>query len=280
MSISGGLEKSVERGASAGCDVIQIFSKNASGWKAKPLEDEDREKLITAQEDTGVKVVAVHDSYLINIAHPGKAEWEKSVGAFVDEIKRAKFLGIANLVFHPGSHLGSGESAGIAKVVQGLNHAFDTTGTEGVNILIENTAGQGNNLGFRFSHLRDIIAGIEPAFHDRIGICFDTCHLFASGYDIKSREEYEKTMILFDKQVGLEKIRLFHINDSKKDLGSRVDRHEHIGKGFLGIEPFRFILADSRINKTPMVLETPKGEDLAEDRMNLKTLRDIKQHKS
>lgn len=272
MSIAGGIHRAFERGAQAGCRAIQVFLKNSNRWEAKPLTEEDRTLFHRAQIGSGIQPVLAHDSYLINPASPDDRLYEKSIAAFIEEMKRADFLGIPCLVLHPGAHMGSGVEAGISRVARALNQAMDAVGPS-VTMLLENTAGQGSCLGHRFEHLAAILERVgDPG---RVGICLDTCHLFAAGYDIRTKEGYRSTLREFDRLVGIGTIKVFHVNDSRKELGSRVDRHCHIGQGFIGLEAFRCLVNDRRFAKIPKILETPKGPDLEEDRMNLATLKSL-----
>ncbi len=272
MSIAGGIHNAFADGERAGCKTLQIFLKNSNQWKGKPLTEEDRKLYLQAQKRSGIAPVVAHNSYLINLASPDPPLNEKSLLAFIEEMERANYLGISDVILHPGAHMGAGEDIGIGRVAFALNRALDiASGT--VRILLENTAGQGSCLGHRFEHLSAILEKIHD--QDRIGICLDTCHLFAAGYDIRTETGYKKTMKEFDRLIGTERIRAFHVNDCKKDLGCRVDRHMHIGKGFIGLEAFGCLVNDRRFAKVPKILETPKGKDLKEDRMNLATLRSL-----
>lgn len=274
MSTAGGVEKAPERGKSAGCRAMQIFTKNQNQWAGKKLEKKSVEAYLRNLDDAGITHVASHDSYLINLASPDPVMLKKSFDAFVDEIERAALLKIPYLVFHPGSHLGTGEERGLKSVAKAMNEAIKITKhCPDVILTIETTAGQGTNLGYKFDHVAYLVDKVKDK--KRVGVCLDTCHIFAAGYDIRSKEGYKKTFREFDEKIGLDYLRFFHINDSKKEFGSRVDRHEHIGKGFIGKDAFGFLVNDRRFIKTPMVLETPKGKDLAEDRENLKLLRGL-----
>ncbi len=273
MSISGGLYRAFEHGVHAGCDTIQIFSKNQQQWRAKPLSDDDIARFRAEQERTGLGPVIVHDSYLINLAAPGDELWQKSINAFADELDRCAALGIPYLVTHPGAHVGSGEEAGLARVVAAINRIHAAGHGESVMILLETTAGQGTSLGWRFEHLAALIDGVGEK--SRVGVCVDPCHILAAGYDIRTAESYTATFAEFDRIVGCDQIRAFHVNDSQKDLGSRVDRHAHIGEGFVGIEGFRALVNDPQFADRPCILETPKGDDLAEDITNLAKLRSL-----
>jgi len=273
MSTSGGLYKAFGQGERAGCDTIQIFSKNQQQWRGKPLLDQDIAQFRAEQQRTGFEPLIVHDSYLINLASPKDDLWEKSIAAFADELERCAALGIPYLVTHPGAHTGSGEEVGLQREAAALNRLFDA-GTGGDTlVLLETTAGQGSCLGHRFEHLATLIELVEHP--ERIGVCVDTCHLLAAGYDIRTPEAFAATFAEFDRVVGIKLIKAFHLNDSQKDLGSRIDRHSHIGTGFVGLEGFRAIVNDPRFAEIPMILETPKGDDLAEDIENLAKLRGL-----
>lgn len=273
MSISGGLYTACERGRRAGCDVVQIFSKNQQQWRARPLTDEDIARFKEAQVVEGVPVVMVHDSYLINLAAPGDELWHKSLDAFQEELERCALLGVPYLVTHPGAHVGSGEEAGLRRVADALDRVFESGVGTDVIVLLETTAGQGSSLGRRFEELARIIE--YSRYPERLGVCVDTCHIFAAGYDIRTPERYAVTIEELDRVIGIARVKAFHLNDSQKDLGSRVDRHTHIGEGCIGLEGFRALVNDERFADLPMVLETPKGDDLADDIRNLKTLRNL-----
>jgi len=271
MSISGGLHLAFPRGEEVGCTAMQVFTKNASQWKAKPIGDEDARLFREAWEKSPIGPVIAHDSYLINLAALDDAKWAQSKAAFADEIERCSKLGIPGLVMHPGSHLGEGEAAGLARVCTAFREIFAVT-PDDVTVLIENTAGQGTNLGWRFEHLAAILDGVPGG---RFGVCFDTCHAFAAGYDVSSGEGFTKVMEEFDRLVGVDMIRAFHVNDAKKPLASRVDRHEQLGEGFVGREGFRVLMQDKRFHAVPKILETPKGDDNAWDLKNLALLREL-----
>ena len=271
-STAGGLVTAFERAARIGATAIQIFTKNNNQWNAKGITDETRAAWREAWRASTVKSIVAHDSYLINLASPVDVLFERSYHAFVDEIRRCHALGIRVLNFHPGAHTGSGEEAAIARVAEALNRAHDETNECGdVVSTIECTAGQGTSLGHRFEHLRAIMDRVED--RTRVGACIDTQHVFAAGYDLRDKAAYTATMKSFDAIVGITNLLLIHLNDSKRELGTRVDRHEHIGKGFIGKEAFRLIMNDRRLAKIPKVLETPKGADLKEDIVNLRVLR-------
>ncbi len=275
MSIAGGYYKAVEAAAELKMDCVQLFTKNNNQWLGKPLSDEDIRLFRDALDRTGIILPCAHDSYLINVASPDEALWHRSCDALLEEIKRAEALGLVGLVMHPGSFTTSTEEAGLVKVVEALDWVHREAPRVKVQIWLETTAGQGTNLGHRFEHLAFILDRVEHP--DRLGVCVDTCHIFAAGYPLAAPDDYRRTMQEFDRLIGLKKIRAFHLNDSVKDLGSRVDRHAHIGEGKLGIEPFRNLLNDSQFAKTPMYMETPKGEreGVVLDQINLEKLRNL-----
>jgi len=274
MSIEGGLHKAFERITIAGGQSLQIFSKNQRQWRMPALNPAEIEKFITTRHQWGKGPVAVHDSYLINLANPDEKKANRAVGAFAEEIRRAGQLSIPYLIMHPGSHVGSGIEKGLKQLTENLDRAFaEAVDAQSVMVLLETTAGQGTGLGSSFEELSYVIN--NSAFSKRLGVCFDTCHTFAAGYEIGTSAGYEKTFAAFDKIIGLERLKFFHLNDSKKGLGSKVDRHEHIGKGEIGLEGFRLLMNDPRFAKHPMVLETPKEKDLKADIKNLKLLRSL-----
>ncbi len=275
MSVAGGLDKAVGRGVGVGCTALQIFTKNASQWKAKPLAEEDIARFKAAVEASPIDAGAVvaHDSYLINLGSPDEAKWLQSVEAFADELRRCDQLGVPYLVTHPGAHMGSGEDAAIRKVAEGLERAVAES--ERTMVLLETTAGQGTTLGHQFSHLARMIELVSPETASRVGVCLDTCHVFVAGYDLSTPEGYAATWEEFDRLVGLEHLKVLHINDAKKPLGSKVDRHEHLGKGFIGETGFRLLMNDARLHGRPLLLETQKGDDCAEDKVNMDFLRGL-----
>ncbi len=264
MSIAGGLPRAVDRARASRCEALQIFTKSAGQWRARPLPAEEialfREKISAS----GITPVVAHNSYLINLATAQPELRAQSIAALGEEIDRAEALGLSGLVMHPGSYTSGTEADGLRLIAEGLDRLLDERPDARTMILLEHTAGQGTNLGHRFEHLAEIIDRLGGSA--RIGVCLDTCHLLAAGYDICSPEGYVATFEQFDAVVGLERIRAFHLNDSKKPCGSRVDRHEHIGKGCLGLEPFRMLLNDPRFAQHPMLLETPKLETAASKR--------------
>jgi len=273
QSIAGGVEKSLARGADVGCDTIQIFVKTPNRWVSKPLAKENIDAFRTAVAETGIWPVFAHSMYLINMATPDDTLWHKSLDALADDLERCEQLGLPGLVIHPGSHMGSGEEAGIARIAAALDEVHTRLPGYNVQVWLEVTAGQGAHLGYTFAQLGAMIgAAREP---ERLGVCFDTAHAFAAGYELRTGEGYEATWREFDEALGLDRLKAIHLNDSKKDLGSRVDRHQHIGKGLLGLEPFRLLLNDPRFRGIPMTLETEKSKDLAEDKENLAVLRSL-----
>ena len=274
MSIEGGLHMAFDRINHVEGKSLQIFSKNQRQWRVPALTSSEIELFIKKREQWGKGPVAAHDSYLINLANPDETKANKAVGAFAEEIRRSDQLAIPYLVMHPGSHVGSGTDKGLLQLTANLDRAFVEAGNaKSVMVLLETTAGQGTGLGANFEEIAYVME--NSAYSKRLGVCFDTCHAFAAGYDIRSAAEYEKTFTAFDKIIGLDRLKFFHLNDSKKGLGSRVDRHEHIGKGEIGLEGFRLLMNDPRFAEHPMVLETPKEKDLKEDIKNLKLLRSL-----
>ncbi len=273
MSIAGGLHLAFTRIQEVQGESLQIFLSNQRQWQTVPLTSEMVEDFRKQWKENYSMPVAAHDSYLINLAAPDPTTLEKSVAAFADELQRAATLGIPFLITHPGSHRGAGVEAGLERFVENMDRAITRSKTSTVMVLIENTAGQGTNLGSTFEEISFIIS--ESQYADGLGVCFDTSHAFAAGYDIRTRVTYEDTLSKFDQSVGLERLKFFHINDSKRPLGSRVDRHEHIGKGEIGLAGFRLLLNDPRFRQHPMVLETPKGKELKEDKENLRVLRSL-----
>lgn len=273
MSISGGLPLAIDRAVAAGCNVVQIFTRNSNQWKGKPVSEADASLFRTKLAASGLHEVISHDIYLINLAAPPGETRDKSLLAFRDELETCARLGIKKVVMHPGSHLADSPQAGLERVIEAFDQLFcEVPQFEGL-VLIETTAGQGSNLGRTFEELGAIISGSR--FPDRFGVCFDTCHTFAAGYDTASESGYQETMNKFDRIIGLDRLQCFHLNDSKKGLGSRVDRHEHIGQGTLGLNPFSFILNDPRFTFVPKVLETPKGDNDEMDAVNLALLRGL-----
>jgi len=277
MSVAGGCHNALIRGKEIGCTAVQLFSKNANQWNAKPIEAEGAALFKATREECGYVPgdLMVHDSYLINLATPDDALWEKSLAAFGHELDRCETLGIPWLVTHAGAHMGSGEEAGLARIAAGVERVLSERPEQGVTVLLETTAGQGTSLCYCFEHIAGVIELVSEQNRPRVGVCWDTCHLFAAGIDFSDEDKYERMVASFDRIVGLDRLKAIHLNDSKKGLGSRVDRHEHIGKGALGLEPFRFIMNDSRLDGLTKVLETPKDPEPQADLNNLATLRSL-----
>ncbi len=271
VSIGGGVEKSVQRGEELGCEAIQIFSKNQRQWKSAPLSDESAALFRNHFQKSDIRSVVIHDSYLINLASPNADMLTKSREAFLDEMKRADQLNIPFLVLHPGSHMKTGERTGLQRIAESLEYVLSQQSDGRVQLLLETTSGQGDHLGYCFEHLAKIISLVSQT--DRLGVCYDTSHTFESGYDIRTEAAYEETFKQFDRIIGLGRLKVFHLNDSKTDLGSRVDRHENIGEGHLGFEPFRFLVNDRRFIDHPMILETPGGDAFYQK--NLELLRSL-----
>jgi deoxyribonuclease-4 len=276
ISVAGGLYKAFARGEAVGCRTMQIFSKSERQWAAKPLLDEDIQKFKVEQQRTGIGPLLVHDSYLINLASPNDELWAKSTAAFAHELERCQQLGVLYLVTHPGAHTGSGCDAGLLREATALNQLFaDGIGDDTV-VLLETTAGQGTCLGGQFEELAWLLDNVTHP--ERVGVCVDTCHIFAAGYDFRTPEGYAAVFDRLISLVGSERIKAFHLNDSKGVLGSHLDRHAPIGEGEIGIEAFRLLVNDSRFAELPMVLETPKDEDGSADIRNLTLLRSLRDH--
>lgn len=273
MSTSGGLHNAIQHGVNTGCTAIQIFTKNNNRWEQRPTTAEEAEKFLAAQQTSGIGPVISHTAYLINLATPSEDLHRKSVAALIDEIERAEQLQIPDVVLHPGSPLGQGAEYGMNKIIASLNRAIDQTADCKARIALEVTAGQGSHLGFTFEQIAAMIAGVEDK--RRISVCLDTCHVFAAGYDIRTRATYDQTIDQFDRIIGLKHLKVIHLNDSIKGLGSRVDRHTHIGEGEIGKDAFKFIMQDERFRSIPKLLETPKSDDYEDDLRNLAVLRKL-----
>lgn len=271
VSIAGGLAKAYDRAKSIGCESMQIFTRNQTQWRARPLEAGEIAGFLQAEPADQIRPVLVHDSYLINLASPDAELRQKSCDSFLEEMNRAEALRISYLIFHPGSHTGSGETDGLQRIAEALNLLIEKTPDFHLRLLVESTAGQGSSLGYRFEHLAWIIERIEQK--GRIGVCLDTCHIFAAGYEIRTPAGYRKTMDAFDAIVGISNLFAFHLNDCRKELGSRVDRHAHIGEGQIGLDGFRLLVNDPRLCHLPMILETPGEEE--DFRRNLDLLRSL-----
>jgi len=274
LSIAGGLHKSLELARKYECNALQIFTKNSNTWKERFLRRDEIEKFHRLKEDVDIVQLASHTSYLINIASPDDALWSKSVVALENEFTRSSQLGIPFIVLHPGAHRGAGERSGILRIALAINRVFERTKAANVMLLLETTAGQGTQIGYRFEQLAEIAEKIEDK--SRLGFCLDTCHVFAAGYDISDRASYENTLRKFDSILGLDNLCLLHLNDSKKPLGSRIDRHEHIGEGCIGEDAFGFIMNDPRLEEIPKIIETPKHKNgVEQDPVNLAKLRSM-----
>lgn len=256
VSVAGGIENAFARGQKIGANAIQVFTRNANRWQAAPLTDQAIEAFRAAHNQSSMRYLVAHDSYLINLASPDETLRQKSIAAFLDEMERCQLLGIPDLVMHPGAHVGSGAEAGLQRVVECLQIILDSA-PEDVRILIENTAGQGSSLGASFEELATIL---EAFTSPRLAVCFDSCHAFAAGYDLRSAESYQQVMAEFDRLIGLEQLALFHLNDSKKPLSSRVDRHELIAQGEIGALGFTTLMRDERFANIAKILETAPGE--------------------
>jgi deoxyribonuclease IV len=273
VSINGGLHMACARAAAIGCTTMQVFTKNSSQWEGKPLADEDVETYKTAVGKSRIEPVFAHASYLINLCAVNPAVLHRSRDAFEDELRRCERLGFTGLILHPGAHMGTGEQEGLQRVAGSLNEVHEKTSRFQTLTILETTAGQGSSLGYRFEHLRTIVESVEH--QERLAVCVDTCHLFAAGYPIHTEDGWEQTIREFDMIVGLPRLVAVHVNDSRKGLGSRVDRHEHIGKGHIGLEGFRLLMNDSRFARVPKILETEKSEDMHEDVENMAVLRSL-----
>jgi deoxyribonuclease-4 len=272
-SIAGGLHLAFDRARMVGCDAVQLFVKSNRAWAVKPLTDEDIRLFKEKAAETGIHPAVGHASYLLNPAAPDEELWRKSRDTLIVELERCEALDIPYLVLHPGSHMDAGEEEGLKRVARALGEVHAATRGFRARILLETTAGQGTNLGYRFEQLAWLIENTPEG--ERLGVCLDTCHAFAAGYELRTPEGYEATLEEFDRIIGLSRLLAVHLNDSKNGLGSRVDRHEHIGKGVLGLETFRMVVNDPRLAALPGLLETPKSDDLHEDVENLAVLRSL-----
>jgi len=276
QSVAGGVSRAVDRGVLHGCEALQIFSKNGNRWHGVALETAEVRRFRRRLTESGIEPAVSHASYLINLGTSVRALWEQSVAALADELDRAQALGLLGVVIHPGTCTGSTEAEALRLVADGTRRALEAHARRSTMVLLENTAGQGRSLGYRFEHLAAIIDRLDG--HPRVGVCLDTCHLLASGYDIVSEQGFQKTFREFERLVGFDRLRVLHGNDSKRPLGSRVDRHEHIGEGFLGLEPFRRLMHDPRFDGLPILIETEKSrirrraEIVAADVLDMKNL--------
>ena len=272
-SISGGISKAVDLAEKLNFTAMQIFTKNNNRWNAKPLEEKEIDSYKTKLKASTIKFVVAHDSYLINLCAKDLDLLARSRESFIEELKRCELLSIPHLNFHPGAHMGLGEEDGIKSIAESINMAHINTHGYAVTSMLEATAGQGSSLGYTFEQLRKIIDLVDEK--ERMTVCIDTAHIFAAGYDIKDPLKYHAVMKDFDNIIGFERLKCIHMNDSKKPLGSKVDRHEDIGKGYIGLDGFSNIMNDENLTSIPKVLETPKGKEQLEDVANLKTLRSL-----
>lgn len=276
LSVAGGLHLAFDAAVEIGCDCLAIFVKNQRQWKAPPLKDDAIALYQEAQRRTGIGPVIAHASYLLNLASPAAEGRQKSIRALIDELQRCEALGIPGLVVHPGAHMGDGVDAGIARITASLDEVHAATAGFTARVLLESTAGQGTTIGHEIAHLGRMLAGVRNS--ERLGICIDTCHLFAAGYDLREKAIYDATIDELARTVGLDKILCIHTNDSKTPCGSKRDRHEHIGKGEMGDAAFANLVNDPRLAHVPRILETEKSEDddgVDWDRLNLKRLRGL-----
>jgi len=274
MSIAGGLYRALERGREVGCSVVQIFLKNQLQWAARPYTQEDIRQFAAAWKASGIRTVFAHSSYLINLAAAEPASFVRAVDAFHDELERAEALGLPFVIIHPGSHKGLGLADGIRRIVSALDEVTSRTRGYRVRVLLENTAGGGATIGRSFEELAALLAGARAP--ERLGVCLDTCHLFAAGYDLRTREGYEGVVKSCASIIGLRQVRAFHLNDAKAPLASGLDRHEKIGKGRLGRQAFRWLMTDRRFARVPMALETPKDPEPKADKDALALLRKLR----
>ena len=273
MSIAGGLHNAYIRAEEAGCRCVQLFVKSSNQWRAKPLTDEDTAQFRAEQKRTGIGPAIAHSSYLINVGSPDPALYEKSREALMIEYKRCVQLGVDSLVFHPGAHIGTGAQAGVERIASAMDWVLGKIPDGKTSLLLETTAGMGSHIGSTFEELKNILDCLDHS--DRAGVCFDTCHVYAAGYDIRTEIGYRDTMRRFDSILGQSSLKALHFNDSKYDLGTHKDRHEHIGKGFIGEDAFGFFLRDPKLAGVPKILETPKDDAGKYDKMNLALLRKL-----
>lgn len=270
-SIAGGVHRSLDRARSVGCDTLQIFVRPNRSWTVPPLTQENVALFHAGVNRMAIYPIVGHASYLLNLASPDDDLWRRSIDTLIIELKRCQTLRVPWLVLHPGAHVGTGETAGLARMARALGEVHSATADDGARILLETTAGEGTRLGYRFEHLAWLLDNTSEG--ERLGVCLDTCHVFAAGYELRTRRGYEDTLDTFARVIGLGRLKALHLNDSRGELGGRVDRHEHIGAGHIGLAGFRHVLNDSRLAGLPGLLETPKGTDLQEDRKNLAALR-------
>jgi deoxyribonuclease-4 len=274
MSIAGGVHRALERGRQIGCNAVQLFVKSTNQWEARKLEADEIALFRKRRELFAPNFVLAHASYLVNLASSDRNILARSIGGFLEEMKRTQALGIPYMVIHPGSHRGAGEARGTKRIASSLDEILSAMDGAGPEILLETTAGQGDALGSTFAGLARIIETARA--NESLGVCFDTCHVFAAGYDMRTRRTYEETLRSFDRILGFSSLKAFHLNDSMSELGSRIDRHTHIGEGKLGLRAFSLLVNDHRFFDRPMVIETPKGPDDSNDARNLAVLRDLR----
>ncbi len=273
VSTKGGVHNIFERGAEIGAGALAFFSKNSNQWKARPLTDGDCDQFIDLRGQAGMQPVVIHAAYLINLAAVNEEFLRKSIETMIVELERADRLGVHAVVLHPGAHMGAGVEAGLDSIARSLDEVHAALPQARAVTLLETSAGQGSSLGCSFAELGAILRRVDDP--SRLGICFDTCHAFSAGYDLRTRDGYERVMDELEREVGAEHVGAFHLNDSKRDLGARVDRHEHIGKGFLGLDAFGLLVNDRRFAGIPKLIETPKTTPIESDRENLATLRSL-----
>ncbi|MBZ0160148.1 deoxyribonuclease IV [Candidatus Methylomirabilis sp.] len=274
MSIAGGIDLAPLRGQQIGCRTIQLFIKSSNQWRARSLPTEEIDRFRANLRAAAIAPAVAHSAYLINLASTDPALHQRSMAACLEEIERAEALSIPYLVIHPGAHMGAGEEAGLRQVANSFRELLMRTKGCRVQVVLETTAGQGTTLGHRFEQIALLLDQI--GLPERTGVCLDTCHLFAAGYDIRTPEGYDAVVHVFDRIVGMPSLKVIHVNDCKKELGSRVDRHEHIGKGTIGLDAFRCLVTDPRLRGIPMIIETPKDNNfVTADRQNLETLRGL-----
>ncbi len=272
FSIAKGFHNALYEASNYGCTALQIFTKNANSWKERTLSQDEIDRFNQARKETGITAIASHTSYLINLASYDPKKYFMSCNALKYELIRSSMLNIPFVVLHPGSHMGKGEDKGISRIASSINKIFAQNAGLETRLLLETTAGQGSGLGHAFEQLSSIMDRVKNV--DRLGICLDTSHIFAAGYDIRNPASYRRTLDTFDSVIGIEKLYIIHLNDSKKELGSRVDRHEHIGEGYVGINAFELFMNDPRLRDVPKIIETPKHKgDQDYDRVNLNRLR-------
>ncbi len=273
MSIAGGVYNAVLHAEKAGCRCVQLFVKSSNQWRAKPLSEEEITQFKQERERTEIGPAVAHSSYLINIASPDDALYEKSREALKIEYERCVTLGVEYLVFHPGAHKDSGVEAGIERIAAAMDWVFEEVPNEATMLLLETTAGAGSHIGSKFEELKAILDRLGQG--DRAAVCMDTCHIFSAGYDIRTESAYKATMKAYDSVLGRPSLKAIHFNDSKFDIGTHKDRHEHIGEGFIGKDAFGFFMRDSKLKDVPKLLETPKDEEGKNDKRNLALLRKL-----